>query len=141
MVLNLEDITGFGFLVWLLFTGLFYLVLYMAVLNIVDDKMGNNPVKIPLLLALSGPAAFMIAMFEYTPMILFFLMVASNYFRVRNQTNLKDSNTPVNKPLSYMASFIYLIALYGLAEWFQLPMEVGEQLVPLWKTWLPEVPQ
>ncbi|QPJ63130.1 MAG: hypothetical protein G3M70_15095 [Candidatus Nitronauta litoralis] len=141
MVLNFEDITGSAFIIWLIFTGLFYLVLYMAVLNIADDKFGNNPLKIPVLLVLSGPLAFLIAMFDYNPMILFFLMVGSNYFRIKNQTHLRGTQTPVNKPLSYIASFAYLVALYGLAAWFQQPVGLEGDQIPLWKTWLPETPQ
>ncbi len=141
MVLNFEDITGISFVIWFLFTGLFYLVLYMAVLNIADDKLGNNPLKIPFLLILSGPFAFLIAMFDYNPMILFFLMVISNYFRIKKQVNLRDTNTPVNKTLSFIASSAYLIALYGLAAWFQQPVDFNGEKLPLWKTWLPEAPQ
>ncbi len=141
MVLNVEDITGFGFLIWLVLTGLFYLVLYMAVLNIADDKLGNSPLKIPVLLALSGPSAFLMAMFDYNPMILFFLMVGSNYFRIRKQKQLRNSDTPVNKPLSSIASFGYLIALYGIAAWLQQPVDFDGMMKPLWKTWIPEAPE
>lgn len=140
MVLNWEDITGVGFLIWLLFTGLFYLVLYLAVLNIADDKLGNNPLKTAILLAVSAPCAFMMAMFNYNPMILFFIMVISNYFRIKNQTTLPDQKTPVNKTLSYVASFAYIVALYGLAEWFQQPVELDGLTKPYWKTLFTDVP-
>lgn len=143
MVLNWEDIAGLGFVLWVVFTALFYLVLYMAVLNITDDKLGNSPLKFPVLLALAVPGAFFIAIFNYNPMILFFLMLVSNYFRLRDKTHLgneKNPGPPVNKPLFYASSFGYLIALYALSAWFQHPVELDGMAKPYWKSWFTEVP-
>ena len=36
-----------------------------------DQKTGNSIIKLPLLLCLSAPGAFLIAIFNYNPMILF----------------------------------------------------------------------
>ena len=145
MVLNWEDITGVGFLIWIVLTGLFYLVLYMAVLNVTDQKTGNSIIKLPLLLCLSAPGAFLIAIFNYNPMILFFLMVVSNYYRVRDfkfhESSTSTSLAPVNKPLFYVSSFAYLVTLYGLASWFQHPVELDGVITPYWKTWFGELPQ
>ena len=54
MILGLEDIPGgtplFSFFVWLALSGLFYLVCYVAVLNVLDDITRNSLLKIPAML-------------------------------------------------------------------------------------------
>ncbi len=61
MILGIEDITGgatlLAFLIWLGFTGLFYVVMYLTVLNVSDDFTKNSFLKIPLLLLLTPMAS------------------------------------------------------------------------------------
>ena len=45
----------------------------------------------------------------------------------------------LNRPLFYIASYLYIIALYGFSAWFQSPVEVDDLTQPLWKTWFPDI--
>lgn len=148
MILGIEDITGgttiLSFLIWLVLTGLFYLVCYMAALNIFDDITGNHPVKILLLLLIAPMSAFLMAIFDYNPTILFVLMAISNFYRVRDARQLKSKKfegQAVNKPLFYTASYLYIAAVFVLALWFENPVEVAGATQPYWKTWFPAPPQ
>ena len=146
MILGWEDIAGgttiFAFLIWLVFTGLFYLVSYLAALNTLDHITKNSLVKIPLMLVIAPLAAFMISIFNYNPLMLFLLMMISNYFRVKKlggPDDKKFAGLTLNRPLFYTASYLYIIALYGFSAWFQSPVEVGDLTQPLWKTWFPDI--
>lgn len=61
MVLGLDDIPGgagiLSFLIWLVLSGLFYLVCYQAALNVLDDVTKNSLLKIPAMLAAAVPSA------------------------------------------------------------------------------------
>ncbi|MCF8720427.1 hypothetical protein [Nitrospina gracilis] len=145
MVLGIEDITGgttiLAFFIWLGLTGLFYLVCYMAALNTFDDLTGNHPVKLLAMAGIAPLSAFLMAMFDYNPTVLFVLMAISNFYRVKNAarsdvTRFKGKNA--SKPLFYTASYLYICAVFGLALWFQNPVETGEATQPYWKTWFPQ---
>ena len=146
MILGWEDIIGgtsiLAFLIWLGFTGLFYLVCYMAALNTFDHITKNSLIKIPLLLAIAPITAFLISIFNYNPLMLFLLMMISNYFRVKKLGGPDDKRfqgLTLNRPLFYTASYLYIIALYGFSTWFQSPVEVEDLTKPLWKTWFPDI--
>ena len=146
MILGWEDIVGgtsiLAFLIWLGFTGLFYLVCYLAALNTLDHITKNSLIKIPLFLIIAPLAAFMISIFNYNPLMLFLLMMISNYFRVKKLGGPDDKRfqgLTLNRPLFYTASYLYIIALYGFSAWFQSPVEVGDLTKPLWKTWFPDI--
>ncbi|MFQ5443097.1 MAG: hypothetical protein ACE5EK_00635 [Nitrospinales bacterium] len=147
MILGWEDIAGgstfLALFIWVFLTGLFYLVLYLAVVNVTDQKTGNSPVKFPVMLCLSAPGAFFISLFSYNPLILCFLMAVSNYFRTRNLTPLEKGpwqGQPPNKLLYILSSYGYIAALYGLGAWFQHPVDVDGVMQPYWKTWFPVIP-
>ncbi|NIR57067.1 MAG: hypothetical protein GWM98_24655 [Nitrospinaceae bacterium] len=132
-----------AFLMWIFFTALFYLVCYLAALNTLDHLTRNSILKIPALLALSPIVAFIISIFHYNPLILFFLMLISNYFRVKNLGGSEDKRfegLTLNKPLFFTASYLYIIAVYALAAWFQNPVELNGTTQPYWQTWFPELP-
>ena len=147
MILGWEDIIGgttlLALLIWLGFTGLFYLVCYLAALNTFDHITKNSLIKIPLLLVIAPLAAFMISIFNYNPLMLFLLMMISNYFRVKNLGGPDDkrfAGITLNRPLFYTASYLYIIALYCFSAWFQHPVEVAEDMTsPYWKTWFPDI--
>ena len=146
MILGLEDIFGgtsiLSFLIWLGFTGLFYLVCYLAALNTFDHITKNSLIKIPLMVAIAPVAAFLMSIFNYNPLMLFLLMMISNYFRVKNLGGPDDQRfkgLALNRPLFYTASYLYIIALYGFSAWLQSPVEVGDLTLPLWKTWFPDI--
>jgi len=142
MILGIEDITGgtsiLSFLIWLGFTGLFYLVAYLAVLNLLDDFTKNNPLKILLYLLVAPVSAFFFAIFNYNPTLWFVLTGISNHFRIRDAAkpgSKRFSGMTIHKPLFYTASYLYLIALFALALWFQKPVELDGMTQPYWKSW------
>ena len=147
MILGWEDIIGgtsiLSFLIWLALTGLFYLVCHLAVLNTLDHITKNSLIKIPLLVVVAPVAAFLISIFNYNPLMLFLLMMISNYFRVKRLGGPEDKRfegLTLNRPLFYTASYLYIIALYGFAAWYQHPVEVADGLTsPYWKTWFPDI--
>ena len=146
MILGLEDIFGgtsiLAFLVWLCLTGLFYLVCYLAALNTIDLVTKNSFMKIPLLLVIAPLAAFIISIFGYNPLILFLLMMISNYFRIKSLGTPDDNRfqgITLNRPLFYTASYLYIISLYTFAIWFQNPVEVDGIATPYWETWFSEI--
>lgn len=147
MILGWDDIIGgtsiLAFLIWLGLTGIFYLVAYIAALNTFDHITKNSVIKIPLLLAVAPVAAFLISIFSYNPLALFVLMMISNYFRVKNLGGPGDTRyqgLTLNRPLFYTASYLYIIAVYGLSAWYQHPVEVADGITnPYWKTWFPDI--
>ena len=125
MILGLEDIPGgtplFSFFTWLALSGLFYLVCYMAVLNVLDDLTRNSLLKIPAMLSAAIPSAGLMALFQYKPFVLGTLILVANFFRVRD----KIQNTPekwekikINPALFYIASYAYIFLLIALALYF-----------------------
>ena len=77
MILGLDDITGgreiVGFFVWLGLTFLFYLVGYVAALNVVDDLTKNRWIKIPAMWVLAFVTSSLMSVLNYNPLILFLL--------------------------------------------------------------------
>ena len=127
MILGLEDIPGgstaISFLVWLGYTLLFYLVCYVAALNVMDDLTKNSWVKIPAMWALAVVSAGLMSILHYNPLVLVVIMVVANYSRVQkqissNNKNLKDPK--ISKALFYIASYGYILLVLGFAYYFQL---------------------
>ena len=125
MILGLEDIPGgsiaVSFFIWLGLTGLFYLVCYMAALNVMDDLTKNSWIKIPAMWGLSVVSAGLMSILNYKPLILFFIMAAANHSRVQKQAapdNEKFKGLQVNKPLFYIASYGYIFLVLGLTYYF-----------------------
>ncbi len=144
MILGWEDIIGgstiASFLIWLMLTGLFYLVVYLAVLNICDELTQNSFLKVPILLLVSPLVAFIMAIFQYSPLVLFVLISISNFYRVKGivKSGLKNhKNLAINQPLFFGASYLYIIVLFILSLWFQSPTENAGISQPLWKSWFP----
>ena len=124
MILGLDDITGgkeiVDFLIWLGLTFLFYLVGYVAALNVVDDLTKNNWVKIPLMWGLAFVTSGLMSIFNYNPLILFFIMLAANYLRLKNlilYSNEKYKNLKLNKALFYIASYGYILLVLGITHY------------------------
>jgi hypothetical protein len=130
MILGLEDIPGgtpfVAFLIWLALSGLYYLVCYLAVLNVLDDQTHNSLLKIPLMLAAAIPSAGLMAVFHYKPFALGALMCVMNYYRIRTmQTSEKWQDVKINRTLFYFASYSYIFALIALAVYFPT-MDIGQ---------------
>lgn len=143
MILGIEDIAGgniiVAILVWLGLTGLFYLTCYLAVTNVIDDWTHNSLAKIPAMAAAAVPTSFLVAIFNYKPLILFILMLGTNFFRVKNkkpkQEKLKGAD--IHRPLHYVSSYLYIVLFCSLAYYLQMPVEVNGASVPYWKTLFP----
>ena len=125
MILGLEDIPGgagiLSFLIWLGLSGLFYLVCYQAVLNVLDDVTKNSLLKIPAMLLAAIPSAGLMAVLNYQFFILFIIVAIANHFRIQSlgkEGNKSFEGININKPLFYIASYSYLIGVLLLAEYF-----------------------
>lgn len=123
MILGLEDIPGgtpfVTFLIWLALSGLYYLVCYLAVLNVLDDLTHNSLLKIPAMLGAAIPSAGLMAVFHYKPFALGALMCVMNFYRIRAMpTSEKWKDVKTNQPLFYLSSYAYIFLLIALAIYF-----------------------
>ena len=123
MILGIEDIPGgtpfITFLIWLALSGLYYLVCYLAVLNVLDDQTQNTWLKFPAMLAAAIPSAGLMAVFHYKPFILGSLMCVMNFYRVRKmKTSKKWKDVHFNPVLFYLASYSYIFVMVALAIFF-----------------------
>ena len=126
MILGLEDIPGgstaISFLLWLGYTLLFYLVCYVAALNVMDDLTKNSWVKIPAMWALAVVSAGLMSILHYNPLVLVVIMVVANYSRVQKQISSDNKNLKypkMSKTLFYIASYGYIFLVLGLTYYFQ----------------------
>jgi len=124
MILGLDDIAGgheiLAFLIWLGLTALFYLVGYVAALNVVDDITQNSWLKVPAMWGLSIVTAGLMSILDYNPLILFFVMCVTNHLRLKNLTAPDNENLdrlPINKPLYYIASYGYIFLVLGITHY------------------------
>lgn len=124
MILGLDDITGgreiVGFFVWLGLTFLFYLVGYVAALNVIDDLTKNRWIKIPIMWGLAFVTSGLMSILNYNPLILFFVMLVANYFRLKNLTlsnNEKYGNCAPRKAIFYIASYGYILLVLGITHY------------------------
>ena len=125
MILGLDDIPGgttfISFLIWVVLTGLYYLVCYLAALNVLDDVTRNSWLKVPVMMLAAIPAAGLMAIFQYTPFVFAILVSIANYFRVQKiiqTSNSKWGNIKINPALFYLASYGYIALLATLAFYF-----------------------
>ena len=126
MILGIDDITGaatiLSFLRWLGLSVLFYIVFYMAILNIIDDFTKNSLTKIPLMLLATIPASSAMALFNYKPMILAVLMGVSNFHRVKDLSqpnNKRFAGQQIKITLFYVSSYSYIVLVCFLAYYLQ----------------------
>ena len=124
MILGLDDITGgreiVGFFIWLGLTFLFYFVGYVAALNIVDDLTKDRWIKIPGMWGLAFITSGLMSILNYNPLILFFVILVANYFRLKNLTlpnNEKHSNRAPSKAIFYIASYGYILLVLGITHY------------------------
>ena len=126
MILGLDDIAGgkeiVDFFVWLGLSFLFYLVGYVAALNVIDDLTKNRWVKIPAMWGLAFVTSGLMSILDYNPLILFFVMLAANYFRLKNiilSNNEKDNNYNTSKAIFYIASYGYILLVLGITHYIE----------------------
>ena len=123
MILGLDDITGgreiVDFFVWLGLTFLFYLVGYVAALNVIDDLTKNCWIKIPIMWGLAFVTSGLMSILNYNPLILFFVMLVANYFRLKNLTlsnNEKYEDFAPSKAIFSIASYGCLLYTSDAAD-------------------------
>jgi hypothetical protein len=124
MVLGLEDIPGgsplFSFFVWLCLSGLYYLVCFLAVLNVLDDLTRNSWIKVPAMLGAAIPSAGLMTIFHYKPFALGLLISVANFYRIRNIHKLpRWKDFKINTTLFYCSSYAYIFSMIALAVYFQ----------------------
>tara|TARA_B100000686_G_C16629867_1_gene884042 strand:- start:452 stop:868 length:417 start_codon:yes stop_codon:yes gene_type:complete len=131
------------YIIWVILSLLFYVVCYMAVLNLIDEKTKNSIFKFPAMMAASFPSAFLMAIFDYQPIFLFALISFTNHYRIKEILN--QETTPekmkglnLNPVLFYSSSYSYIVLMCILTYYFQMPITKGDIEAPLWKTWFPE---
>jgi len=124
MILGLDDITGgreiVGFFVWLGLTFLFYLVGYVAALNVIDDLTKNRWIKIPIMWGIAFVTSGLMSILNYNPLILFFVMLVANYFRLKNlslSNNEKFESFAPSKATFYIASYGYILLVLGITHY------------------------
>ena len=118
MILGLDDIPGgttfISLLIWVILTGLYYLVCYMAALNVLDDVTRNSWLKLPAMMLTAIPAAGLMTIFQYKPFVFAILVSIANYFRVQKIIRTPSSkwgDMKINPELLYLASYVYIALL------------------------------
>ena len=124
MILGIEDITGgkeiIAFFIWFGLTFLFYLVSYVAALNVIDDITKNSWTKVPAMWGLSVMTAGLMSILSYNPLILFFIMLAANFLRLKNLTSPHSEEIKgfkINKTLFYISSYGYIFFVLGITHY------------------------
>ncbi len=124
MILGVDDITGgkelLDFLVWLVLSFLFYLVGYVAALNVIDDLTKNRWIKVPAMWILAFVTSGLMSILNYNPLILFFVMLVANYFRLKNlalSSNESHNNQNSSKAILYIASYGYILLVLGITHY------------------------
>jgi hypothetical protein len=124
MILGLDDISGgkaiVDFLIWFGLTGLFYIAGYIVALNVIDNITKNSWIKIPVMWSLSFVTSGLMSIFNYNPLILFFIMLVANYFRLKKlSTHNKEQyrTIKVNKTAFYLASYGYIVLVLGITHY------------------------
>ena len=124
MILGLDDISGgkaiVDFLIWLGLTGLFYIAGYIVALNVIDNITKNSWIKIPVMWSLSFVTSGLMSIFNYNPLILFFIMLTANYFRLKKLSthNIEQHKTiKFNKVAFYLASYGYIILILAITHY------------------------
>ena len=127
MILGLDDITGgraiVDFFIWLGLTSLFYIVGYVAALNVMDNLTKNSWIKVPAMWSLAFVTSGFMSIFNYNPLILFFIMLVANYFRLKNLTipdKEKSGNLQLNKLVFCLSSYGYIFLVLLVTHYIDL---------------------
>jgi hypothetical protein len=119
---------------------LFFLVSYLAVVNVLEDILKNPFLRIFTMFLLSAPMGFLMAIFSYQPIFMIAIASIANYYRIVQKSKTKKDKGDEEYLTAYCfaGSYLYLFLLCILAYYFQQPMEIGGNPIPYWKTLLPE---
>ncbi len=118
---------------------LFFLVSYLAVVNVLEDLFNNPFLRISIMTMLSVPMGFLMAIFSYQPIFMIAIAFVANYYRIIQKSNTKKNqdNIEYSTAYSFVGSYLYLFLLCILGYHFQQPIEIDGSSVPYWKTLLP----
>jgi hypothetical protein len=124
---------------WVGLSLLFFLVSYLAVVNVLEDLLDNFFLKIPAMLFISIPMGFLMAIFSYQPIFMIGIASIANYYRVvQKSKSMKDQdNKKYSVTYHFVGSYLYLFLLCVLGYYFQKPIEIAGNSIPYWKTLLP----
>ncbi len=119
---------------------IFFLVSYLAVINILEDLLDNVFLRIPIMALFSVPMGFLMAIFSYQPIFMIAIASVANYYRVTQKTKAQEKNDKKKHSTAYyfVGSYLYLFLLCVLGYYFQQPIDVDGNSIPYWKTLLPE---
>ena len=124
MILGLDDILGgkaiVDFLIWFGLTGLFYIAGYIVALNVIDNITKNSWIKIPVMWSLSFVTSGLMSIFNYNPLILFFIILTANHFRLKKLfINNKEQYRTIklNKVAFYLARYGYIILVLAITHY------------------------
>jgi hypothetical protein len=119
---------------------LFFLVSYLAVVNVLEDLLGNPFLRIFTMLLLSVPMGFLMAIFSYQPIFMIAIASVANYYRIVQKSKSKSDQGSQEYLTAYcfIGSYVYLLLLCVLGYYFQQPIEIDGNSIPYWKTLLPE---
>jgi hypothetical protein len=126
MILGLDDITGgkeiVNFFIWLGLTFLFYLVSYVATLNVIDDLTKNRWIKIPAMWGFALVTSGLMSILSYNPLVLFFFMLVANHFRLKKLSlynSEKNKNPNPSKAIFYIASYGYILLVLVITHYIE----------------------
>jgi hypothetical protein len=119
---------------------LFFLVSYLAVVNVLEDLLSNPFLRIFTMLLLSAPMGFLMAIFSYQPIFMIAIASVANYYRILQKSKAKrdQGNKEYLTTYCFVGSYLYLFLLCVLGYYFQQPIEIDGNSIPFWKTLLPE---
>ena len=118
---------------------LFFLVSYLAVVNVLEDILSNSFLRIFTMLLLSVPMGFLMAIFGYQPIFMIAIASVANYYRIVQKSKVKkDNGEEYLAAYCFFGSYLYLFLLCILGYYFQQPMDIDGNFIPYWKTLLPE---
>ena len=119
---------------------LFFLVSYLAVVNVLEDLLSNPFLRIFTMLLLSAPMGFLMAIFSYQPIFMIAIASVANYYRIVQKSKSKrdQGNKEYLAIYYFIGSYLYLLLLCVLGYYFQQPIEIDGNSIPFWKTLLPK---
>ena len=93
---------------------------YVVALNVVDNITKNSWIKIPAMWSLSFVTSGLMSIFNYNPLILFFIMLVANFFRLKKLSahdNESYTDLKLNKIIFYLASYGYIFLVLAVTHY------------------------
>ena len=123
------------FIYWIGLSILFFLVSYLAVVNLLEDLIEKKILKFFVIIFISILMGFLIAIFNYQPIFMIAVASITNYYRVMHKTKTtKGYNKKTYLINHFMISYLYLFLLCVFGYYFQSPIEIDGNFTPYWKT-------